>query len=61
MESGESYKSELEVIAKASGGKALCGTYHSDYEAPHPAQIPLVLLPKDVKLNNPSSAQEINI
>ena len=59
VESGESYKSELEVIAKASGGKALCGIYHSDYEAPHPAQIPLFLLPKDVKLQHPSSAQEI--
>ena len=58
VESGETYKSELEVIAKASGGKALCGIYHSDYEAPQPAQIPLFLLPKDVKLNNPSTAQE---
>ncbi|XP_068697156.1 uncharacterized protein [Montipora foliosa] len=59
VESGESYKSGLEAIAKASGGKALCGIYHSDYEAPHSAQIPLFLLPKNVKLQNPSSAQEI--
>ena len=59
VESGESYKSQVEIIAKASGGKALCGIYYSDYDATRPAQMPLFLPPKEVNLSNPGSSQEI--
>ena len=31
VESPESYKSEVEIIAKASAGRAFCGIHHSDY------------------------------
>lgn len=61
VESSETYKNEVEVIAKASGGRALCGIYHSEFEAPKPAGRPLILLPTDVTLTNPSSAQETNV
>lgn len=60
VESGESYKSEMEIIAKASSGKAFCGVYYSDYDATRPAQIPLFLLPKEVNFSNPGNSQEIN-
>lgn len=61
VESGETYRNEVEVIAKASGGRALHGIYHSEFEAPKPAGRPLILLPTDVTLTNPSSAQETNL
>ena len=61
VESSETLKNEEEVIAKASGGRALCGIYHSESEAPKPAERPLIHLPTDVTLTNPSSSQEINI
>ncbi|KAJ7375556.1 hypothetical protein OS493_040430 [Desmophyllum pertusum] len=60
VETGETYKSEVEVITKASAGRALCGIYHSEYEAPKPAGRPLLQVPTNVKLTNPNSAQEIN-
>lgn len=59
VESGGSYKSEVEIIAKASGGKAVCGIYYSDYDATRPAQMPLFLLPREVNFSNPGSSQEI--
>ena len=60
VESAESYKSEVEIIAKASAGRALCGIYHSDYKAPQPAGRPLLQVPTVVTLTNPNSPQEIN-
>ena len=60
VESAESYKSELEIITRASAGKALCGIYHSEYEAPKPAGRPLLLVPTAVHLTNPNSPQEID-
>lgn len=60
VESGESYKSQVEIIAKASSGKAACAIYHSNYDATRPAQIPLFLLPKEVTLSNPGCSQVIN-
>ena len=60
VESGETYKNEVEVITKASAGRALCGIYHSEYQAPKPAGRPLLLVPTDVTLTNPNSSQEIN-
>ena len=60
VESGESYESQAEIVAKASGGKAVCGIYYSDYDATRPAQMPLFLPPEEVILSNPGCSQEIN-
>ena len=60
MESPDSYKSEVEIVTRASAGKALCGIYHSKYKPPKPAGRPLLLIPTTVSLTNPNSAQEIN-
>ena len=60
VESGESYESQAEIVAKASGGKAVCGIYYSDYDATRPVQMPLFVPPEEVILNNPGCSQEIN-
>ena len=60
VESADSYKSEVEIVTRASAGKALCGIYHSEYKPPKPAGRPLLLVPTNVNLTNPNSAQEIN-
>ena len=60
VETGETYKSNVEVITKASAGRALCGIYHSEYEAPKPAGRPLLQVPTDVTLTSPNRGQEIN-
>ena len=60
VESADSYKSEVEIVTRASAGKALCGIYHSEYKPPKPAGRPLLLVPTNVKLTNPNSAQETN-
>lgn len=60
VESAESYESQVEIVAKASGGKAVCGIYYSDNDATQPAQIPLFLPPKEVILSNPGCSQEIS-
>ena len=31
VESPDLYKSEVEIVTRASAGKALCGIYHSEY------------------------------
>ena len=54
VESNEISKNAVEVISKASGGKALFGIYHSEYEVPKPPARPLLLPPKDVSLTSPS-------
>ena len=59
VESADSYKSEVEIVTRASSGKALCAIYHSEYKPPKPAGRPLLLVPTNVNLTNPSSAQEI--
>ncbi|XP_015780691.1 PREDICTED: interferon-induced very large GTPase 1-like [Acropora digitifera] len=59
LESGESYESQAEIVAKASGGKAACGIYYSHYDATRPAQMPLFLLPREVNFSNPGKSQEI--
>ena len=58
-ESAESYKSEVEIITRASAGMALCGIYHSEYEPPQPAGRPLIQVPTVVTLANPNSTQEM--
>lgn len=60
VESPDSYKSEVEIVTRASAGKALCGIYHSEYKPPKSAGRPLLLIPTTVTLTNPNSAQEIN-
>ena len=60
VESGETYKSEVEIITKASAGRALCGVYHSEYQAAKPAGRPLLQVPKTVTLTNPNSSQEVD-
>ena len=59
VESADSYKSEVEIVTRASSGKALCAIYHSEYKPPKPAGRPLFLVPTNVNLTNPSSAQEM--
>ena len=59
VEAGESYKSDLEVVAKASGGRALCGIYHSEYEPPRTAGRPILLMPANVTLTNPNDSMKI--
>ena len=60
LESADAYKSEVEIVSRASAGRALCGIYYSKYESPKPAGIPLLLVPMTVTLNSPNSAQEVN-
>ena len=60
VESADSYKSEVEIVTRASAGKALCGIYYSEYKPPKPAGRPLLRVPTNVNLTNPNSAQEIN-
>jgi len=58
VESAESYNSELEIVTRASAGRALCGIYHSEYEPPKPAGRPLLQVPTTLTLTNPNSAEE---
>ena len=60
VESADSYKSEVEIVTRASAGKALSGIYYSEYKPPKPAGRPLLRVPTNVNLTNPNSAQEIN-
>ena len=55
LESGDMYLSNIEIIAKASGGRALCGVYYSEYEPLKTAGRPLLLIPEKVILTNPSA------
>ena len=60
LESADLYKNEVEIVTRASAGRALCGIYYSKYDSPKPVGIPLLLVPMTVTLNNPNSAQEVN-
>ena len=59
VKADEIYKNAVEVITKASAGKALFGIYHSEYEVPKPAGRPLLLPPTDVSLTNPSISKDM--
>ena len=59
VEVGEAYKNDREVVAKASGGRALCGIYYSEYVAPMAAERALIVEPAKVKLASPNNSQEI--
>ena len=58
-EAAESYKNDLEVVAKASGGRALRGIYYSKYASPQSAGRPVILMPSNVTLTNPDDAMKI--
>ena len=59
VEVGESYKSDLEIVRKTSGGRALCGIYYSEYEAPLTAELPIIAMPNDVILTSPNNSHKI--
>ena len=59
VKSDEIYKNAVEVITKASAGKALFGIHYSEYEVPKPAGRPLLLSPTDVSLTNPSMSKDM--
>ena len=60
VDAAESYKTELEIVTRASSGRALCGIYYSKYEPPKVTGRPLLLEPTKVILTNPNTAQEID-
>jgi hypothetical protein len=43
-------KNDVDLVTEASGGRALCGIYHSEYESPRPAGQPILLAPTDVNM-----------
>ena len=57
-ESAETYGSNIDVITKASAGRALCAVYNSRYEAPKPASSKLLQVPTAVKFANPENASQ---
>lgn len=61
VRSPESYRSDVEIVTKASAGRALCGIYYSLYEPSRTAGRPLLLVPTKVTLSNPCSSQKEEI
>ena len=59
IEVSECYKSDLEVVEKASGGRALCGIYFSEYLAPKTSERPIIMMPAKVTLASPNNSQQI--
>ena len=59
LETTEQYESEVDVITKASGGRALCGIYHSEYGTPQPAECQLIKVPTTVNLTSPVKRDDI--
>ena len=59
VEVAEAYKSELEVVRKASGGRALCGIYYSDYVPSLTAEIPIIVMPNELILSSPNNSQQV--
>lgn len=49
-EVAESYKNDLDAVAKASGGRSLRGIYYSKYASPQTAGRPIILMPSNVTL-----------
>ena len=46
-------KSNVDLVTEASGGRALCGIYHSEYKSPKPAGQPILMKPTNVKMFEP--------
>ena len=59
VEVGEAYKSDLEVVRKASGGRALCGIYYSEIAPPKTAELPIIMMPNEVILTSPNNSQQV--
>lgn len=59
IEVSECYKSDLEVVEKASGGRALCGIYFSEYLPPKTSERPIIMMPTKVTLASPNNSQQI--
>ena len=59
VEVGEAYKSDLEVVRKASGGRALCGIYHSEHKPPTTAELPIIAMPSEVILTSPNDSVQV--
>ena len=59
VEVGEAYNSDLEVVRKASGGRALCGIYYSEHVPPATAELPIIVMPSEVILTSPNNAQQV--
>ena len=53
LQAAEQYESGVDVITKASGGRALCGIYHSEYGTPQPAECQLLKVPTTVNFASP--------
>ena len=58
-EVAESYKNDLDAVAKASGGRSLRGIYYSKYASPQTAGRPIILMPSNVTLTNPDDAMKL--
>ncbi|CAB4037602.1 Hypothetical predicted protein [Paramuricea clavata] len=43
-------RSNVDLVTEASGGRALFGIYHSEYDSPRPAGQPILLAPENVKM-----------
>lgn len=54
VESQEVYSSVVDVVTKASGGRALRGICYSEYDPPMTASLPILLPPTNVSIFNPS-------
>ncbi|CAB4006522.1 Hypothetical predicted protein [Paramuricea clavata] len=59
VEVGEPYQSEMEVVRKASGGRALCGIYYSEYVPPVTAEVPIIVMPEKLILSSPNNSQQV--
>lgn len=59
IEVSECYKSDLEVVEKASGGRALCGIYYSEYLPPKTSERPIIMMPAKVTLASPNNSHQI--
>ena len=57
-ESAETYGSNVDVITKASAGRALCAVYYSKYEEPKPAYSRLLQVPTAATFANPENTSE---
>ena len=59
IESGEPDHPDIDVVFKASGGRALCGVYYSDYKPVKTAGIPIISAkPENVSIFHPGLSVE---
>lgn len=57
-DSAKTYERDVEVMTKASAGRALCAVYYSKYETPKPAFSKLLQEPTAVKFANPVGSSQ---